>query len=214
MFDNIRKLGKVWVEQPNDSTMMTQYLGRIDEKYQVIVEKMKKLPSLKNFISTIGKGKSNEDEFSQLVSDICAVLSSSSLPLPRPDIRYVYSSQHLMRHRNAAHPWMAGHNSPSNRFGLKPDFFTAWVRAGEVTGQYEPASLSARLYVKKATLPPRRSDRLVSDKASPGIIRNDKGVFAWDDIHVLLEIKSLWNAKNEQEILSNLVLKATEVFRY
>ena len=194
--------------------MMVQYLERIDEKYQAVVEKMNNLPSLKTFINTIGKGKSNEDEFSQLVSDICAFLSSSSLPLPKPDIRYVYSGQHLMRHRTAAHPWMTGHNSPSNRFGLKPDFFTAWVRAGEVTGQYEPASLSARLYVNKTSLPPRRSHRLVSDKASPGVIRNDKGVFAWDDINVLLEIKSLWNAKNEQEILSNLVLKATEVFRF
>lgn len=188
MFDSIRESGKVWVEQPNDSTMMAQYLERIDGKYQAVVEKMKKLPSLEFFISTIGKGKPNEDEFSQLVSDICAVLSSSSLTLPRPDIRYVYSGQHLMHHRDAAHPWMARHKSPSNRYGLKPDFFTAWVRAGEVTEQYEPASLSARLHLKKRDLPPRRSERLVSDKASPGIIRNDKSVFAWDDINVLLEI--------------------------
>lgn len=194
--------------------MMTQYLERIDEKYQAVVEKINKLPSLKTFVGTIGKGMSNEDEFSQLASDICAFLLSSSLPLPKPDIRYVSSGQHLMRHRAAAHPWITRHNSPSNRFGLKPEFFTAWVKADKVTGQYEPASLSARLYGNRTILPPRRSDRLVSDKASPGIIRNDKGVFAWDDVNVLLEIKSFWSAKNEQEILSNLVLKATEVLRF
>ena len=68
--------------------------------------------------------------------------------------------------------------------------------------------------VTKKNLTLRRSDRLVANDASPGIICNDKGVFAWDDINVLLEIKSIWNAKNEQEILSNLILKATEVFRF
>ena len=94
--------------------MMAQYLERIDEKYSAVVEKMKKLPSLNHFINTIRKGKSNEDEFAQLASDICAILLSSSLPLPKPEIRYVYSGQHLMRHRTAAHPWITRHDSPSN----------------------------------------------------------------------------------------------------
>lgn len=146
LFHSIRKLGKIWAEQPNDSAMMAQYLERIDEKYRAVVEMMNKLPSLKKSTSTIGKGKSNEDEFARLASDICALLLSSSLPLPKPDIRYVYSGQHLIRHRTGAHPWIIGNDLPSNRLGLKPDFFTAWVRAGELEGQHEPASLPARLY--------------------------------------------------------------------
>ena len=192
--------------------MMAQYLERIDGKYRPVVEEMNRLPSLKTFFSTIGKGKSNEDEFAKLATDIYALLLSSSLPLPKPEIRYVYSGQHPMRHRTAAHPWMAGHESSSNRFNLKPDFFTAWVRGHE--GKHEPESLSAKLFGNKTTMLPRRSDRLPANETSPEIIRNNKNVFAWDDINVLLEIKSIWNAKNEQDILSNLVLKATEVFRF
>ena len=71
--------------------MMAQYLEQINEKYRVVVEKMNKLSSLKTFISTIGKEKSNEDEFAQLATDIHALLLSSSLSLPKLDIRYVYS---------------------------------------------------------------------------------------------------------------------------
>lgn len=63
LFHSICKLGKVWVEQPKDSTIMAQYLEQIDEKYWAVVKKMNKLPSLKTFISTIGKEKSNEDKF-------------------------------------------------------------------------------------------------------------------------------------------------------
>lgn len=167
---------------------MAQYLERIDEKYSAVVEKMNKLPSLKTLISTIGKGKSNKDKFAQLAPDICVLLLSSSLPLPKPYIRYVYSGQHLMRHRTDAHLWITEDDSPSNRFGLKPDFFTAWVRAGEVKVQHEPASLLARLYGNKTNLTPCRSYRLAANKASPGTICNNKGVFAWDDIQVWLEI--------------------------
>lgn len=50
--------------------MMAQYLERIDEKYWAVVEKMNKLPSLKTLISTIGKGKSNEDKVAQLTPNI------------------------------------------------------------------------------------------------------------------------------------------------
>lgn len=103
LFHSICKSGKVLVEQPNNSTIMAQYLEWIDEKYWAIVEKMNKLPSLKIFISTIGKGKSNDNEFAQLATDICVLLLSSSLPLPKPNIRYIYSGQYPIGHRTAVH---------------------------------------------------------------------------------------------------------------
>lgn len=82
--------------------MIAQYLERINKKHRVVVEKMKKLASLKTFISTIEKGKSNEGEFAQVASDIYDFLLSSLLFLSKPHIRYVYSGQDLIWHRSAA----------------------------------------------------------------------------------------------------------------
>lgn len=85
---NIRNSGKLWLEQRNDSTMMAQDLGRIDQKgHSALIDEMNELPSFKTLFNTIAKGFSNEDEIGNLATDVGGLFLSSTLPLPKSDIR-------------------------------------------------------------------------------------------------------------------------------
>ncbi|KAI9856819.1 MAG: hypothetical protein M1813_008756 [Trichoglossum hirsutum] len=234
LLNNLRKGNKLWIERtathPRTSAI-DQFLSHIDDQYHAFAEIMQGLPEICTFIRTAGKGVVNEDEFSHVISAITSHLAASESCPRNSDVSYVRSGGRIMHPRARSHPWLKGEPT-DKRFGLKPDFFTSRIVWDQAAGEYHPVSLSTVLHQAKnapmissaAEPKPRRSDRIAervtnvsvvteSTPADNGLVTMNNGLFTWDDVQILWEIKSSKEI-NKPDTLSNLILKATEVLRY
>ncbi|KAI9853749.1 MAG: hypothetical protein M1813_001817 [Trichoglossum hirsutum] len=233
LLGDLRAGDKILDERPGSSaSMLDRFLARMDDHYHKVAETMRGMPALSSFIRTAGKGKMNEDEFSDLVSAVVGHLADSGSSLGVSDIRYVWSGAKIMQPRAHGHPWLREGEPPTldGRLGLKPDFFTSLVEQDTITGEFRPISLSTILHhvapsqslLSGVDSGPRRSDRIASRPPSSSItlerdssapVLKNNGLFTWDDVQVLWEVKSSKDINNPQT-LSNLILKAAEVLRF
>ncbi|KAI9765032.1 MAG: hypothetical protein M1840_007857 [Geoglossum simile] len=216
--------GKILVEKRStdgESSMINRYLQDFrDDNHNASASFLTGTTEFNAFIASTGGKKQNEQEFAKLISLITAHLEEKGIA----DNKFVHSGSRILRSRGGP----PGEEMSYSRFGLKPDFFTTKVKFDSSTGTYAPVSLSTLLHPVEAG--PPNTPKILPDDALPGpttgsrnplsstgapMVLTSNGLFAWDDVHTLWEIKSgVQTAASNHKAWANIILKAVEVMRY
>ncbi|KAI9761812.1 MAG: hypothetical protein M1840_001692 [Geoglossum simile] len=205
-------------ETDTNPSILDQFVSGIPERYGKITELEAVLEMAEQFINTADKSRQNENELSLVVGAVTREVRSNT----GCNSGFVHSGAKPMGSRDSNDL-----SSEHKGRGLKPDFFTSRIEFDE-TGNGRPISLSAVLAVATSVTEisqSRRSNRLASryPNASVGgsssssypdplVLPND-GSFTWEDVRILVELKSSSKEINSSSIRSNLILKAAAVLR-
>ncbi|KAH0551525.1 hypothetical protein GP486_007258 [Trichoglossum hirsutum] len=207
--DSLRARHVVWLEQlhHDGQPMLDEFLGRMDARYHDFAETISQIAEVRTFVRTAGLGVVNEDEFSAMIGAVFRrLVVAEELEFEGGDgVRYMRSGSNGMHAQMHGHPWVEDGGVPRDRrFALKPDFFTARVRG--VAGEWAPW--------RDKEMEKERTASSSLPTLPPPVLTNTSNRFAWDDPHVLWEVKSSADTLNATPVLSNLILKATETLRF
>jgi Fungal protein kinase len=205
LLDTLYAGNRIWAERPvvpPRVSMIDSFLARMDKHYHVLAESvMSRIPEVQDFASFAGRGASNEYEFGLAAEAVVRRLTACT-DIPQTERRYVRSGARVMSHREIRKPPTQGQEPVGGKLGLGTSYCTSRVQWYPESWTLGPLSLSTVVHgVGGCANPP---------PLSPSVITNI-GLFKWEDVQLLWELKSSSRHINSPAVLSDLVLKAIEV---
>ncbi|KAI9762289.1 MAG: hypothetical protein M1840_001433 [Geoglossum simile] len=215
----LHSVRRIWIERTviTRASMLERLLACMDERYHVLVESaMHEIPEMQAFVEAAGEGKVSEDGFGLVVGAVVDILTAC-MDVPQLDRGYVRSGKTVMQHRERRHPRVSGPSFCTSRIqqipqmeGWVPLSLSTVLRGVGVGGSRVKPYCGSHLATRRLGVDVGGNGGNGGPSLRSSVIINT-GLFAWEDVQLIWELKPSSDHINSHAVLSDLIHKATEI---